>query len=93
MNYEEIIRRVSTELNLPYSVVDKTYKSYWLFIKDTIQSLPLKEELSEEEFTKIRTNINIPSIGKIICPYSRYLGVRKRFEHIKKIRSKHEETN
>ena len=42
MNYPDIIGKVSEELNLPKEVVDKTYKAFWLFINQSIQSLPLK---------------------------------------------------
>ena len=56
MNYPDIVGKVSRELNLPKEVVDKTYKAYWLFIKNHIQSLPLKENLNEEDFAKLRTN-------------------------------------
>ena len=36
MNYPDIVTEVSKELNLPFNIVDKTYKAYWLFIKKTI---------------------------------------------------------
>ena len=58
MNYSDIIGKVSEEMNLPKGVVDKTYKAFWLFINQSIQSLPLKENLSEEDFAKLRTNFN-----------------------------------
>ena len=38
--------------------------------------------LSEEEFSKYRTNINIPSLGKLYCTYDRFLRVKKRFKII-----------
>ena len=88
MNYPDIIGKVSKELNLPREVVDRTYKAYWLFIKNHIQSLPLKENLNEEDFAKLRTNFNIPSLGKLTCTYDRMLNMKKRFEIIKKIRGK-----
>ena len=59
MNYPDIIGKVSQEIGLPPEVVDTAYKSYWKFIKQTIQSLPLKDDISEEDFTKLRTNFNI----------------------------------
>ena len=52
MKLKDIIKQVSQENNLPEEVVTLAYKSYWKFIKDTIQELPLKEDLSEEEFNK-----------------------------------------
>lgn len=88
MTYPNVIGKVSEELNLPKEVVDKTYKAFWLFINKTIQSLPLKENLNEEDFAKLRTNFNVPSLGKLTCTYDRMLGVKKRYNLIKKIREK-----
>ena len=86
MTYLESITQVSEELGLPVEVVKKTYESYWEFIRETIQSLPLKEDLSEEEFNKLRTNFNIPSIGKLSCTYTRYKILKNRFKKYKDLR-------
>ena len=88
MNYPDIIGKVSEELNLPKEVVDKTYKAFWLFINQSIQSLPLKENLNEEDFAKLRTNFNISSFGKLCVTWDRLVGCRKRFNLIKQIREK-----
>lgn len=88
MNYPDIIGKVSEELNLPKEVVDKTYKAFWLFINQSIQSLPLKEDIDEEDFAKLKTNFNIPSLGKLTCTYDRMLRVKKRFKIIKQLREK-----
>lgn len=85
MNYPDIIGKVSQEMGIPPEVVSTAYKSYWEFIKQTIQSLPLKDDISEEEFAKLRTNFNIPSLGKLACTFDRMMGVKKRFKYIKKI--------
>ena len=86
MNYPDIIGKVSQEMNIPLEVVNTAYKSYWKFIKQTIQSLPLKDDISEEEFAKLRTNFNIPSLGKLTCTFDRMMGVKKRFKYIKRLR-------
>lgn len=86
MNYPDIIGKVSQEMNIPPEVVDAAYKSYWKFIKQIIQSLPLKDNISEEEFAKLRTNFNIPSLGKMTCTFDRMMGVKKRFKYIKGLR-------
>ena len=86
MNYPDIIGKVSQEMGLLSEVVDTAYKSYWKFIKQTIQSLPLKDDISEEDFTKLRTNFNIPSLGKLTCTFDRMVGVKKRFKYIKRLR-------
>ena len=86
MNYPDIIDKVSQEMGLLPEVVDTAYKSYWKFIKQTIQSLPLKDNISEEEFAKLRTNFNIPSLGKLTCTFDRMEGVKKRYKYIKELR-------
>lgn len=88
MNYPDIIGKVSKELDIPVEVVDAAYKSYWKFIKQTIRSLPLKDDIDEEEFAKLRTNFNIPSLGKLTCTFDRMMGVKKRLKYIKQIREK-----
>lgn len=87
MKYTDVISIVSRELNIPEEVVKRAYKSYWEFIKEKIQLLPLKGDLTEEEFSKLRTNFNIPSLGKLVCTYDRMVGVKKKFDYIKKLRN------
>lgn len=88
MNYNEIITKVSQETNLPGKVVDKVFKAYWLFIRASLQALPLKDNLSEEDFLKLKTNFNIPSLGKLSCTYEDYLRQKKKHEHITAFRKK-----
>ena len=92
MTYWEIVNKVSGDIGLSPDTVDKTYKAFWKYIRDTIQELPLKEDMSEEEFLMLRPNFNIPSLGKLTCTYKRYSGVREKFKHIKKLRENHEGT-
>ena len=65
MSYEEMIIKVATSTGLSKTLVDKTYKAYWRTIKEYITSLPLKQNLTEEEFLKLKPNVNIPSLGKL----------------------------
>ena len=76
MNYSDILKQVSDELELPLDVVKLAYESNWKFIRETIKDLPLKEDLTEEEFSKLQTNFNIPSLGKLTCTYDRFKGVK-----------------
>lgn len=79
---QQTIDRLSRELNLPTDVVVKSYKAYWLFIRQTIEELPLKEDLDEETFSRLRTNFNIPNLGKLACTYERYIGIKKKHKVI-----------
>jgi len=71
MNYQDAITHVANKLELPVEVVKEAYESYWRYIRCTISELPLKDDLSEEEFGRLRTNFIIPSIGMLFCTYPR----------------------
>lgn len=88
MEYKVLIENIARELNLSTDVVDKTYKAYWRFIRDTIQDLPLKELNSSEDYQKLRTNFNIPSLGKLCATYQHCVGIKKRFEYIRRLKEK-----
>lgn len=91
MTYKEIVPLLSEELEIPEEVVDAAYKSFFEFIRETIVDLPLKEELSEEDFNKLRTNFNIPSLGKLHCTFERYKGMKERLNYIKKLKDAYED--
>lgn len=88
MNYNEVLESLSKELNLPSKVVDKAYKAFWRSIRENIKELPLKENITEEDFNKLKTNFNIPSLGKLTCTFDRVQRVKERFKYIKKLREK-----
>lgn len=81
---QDEIKRIAKELSLPEKVIKKVYKAYWTFIRVHISELPLKEELSEEEFKKLRTSFNLPYLGKLSCTYKRWLNMNKMKSYIKK---------
>lgn len=91
MIYSEAINQVSIELGIPPEVVKLAYESYWKFIRETIKSLPLMEDLSEEEFSRLRTNFNIPSIGKLNCTFNRYSNIKKRYKYLKQLKDDNED--
>lgn len=87
MTLEEIIDKVSLELNLSKEVVEEAYNSFWGFIRESIQALPLKEDLTEEEFNKLKCNFNIPSIGKLYVTYPRYRSLKDRIKYFKALQN------
>lgn len=88
MNYKPIFERVSQETGIPEEVVSLAYRTFWRFVRDIITNLPLKEDLTEEEFNKLRTCFNVPSLGKLVCTYDRYLGMKKRFKYLNDLKSR-----
>lgn len=93
MIYSEAIQHISIELGLSPEVVKKAYESHWKFIRETIKTLPLKEDLSEEEFSKLRTNFNIPSLGKLCLTWKRYDGVKKQYKRFKELQNVQDKIN
>ena len=75
--YEDIFKQVSEDLNIPVDTVRLAYKSYWKFIRKTIQELPLKENLSNDEFLKLKRNFNLPSLGKLVCTEDKYKKLKR----------------
>ena len=88
MKYPDIVHELSKEMSLKEEVIDTIYKSFYNFIRESITNLPLKEELSEEEFSNLKTNFNIPAIGKLHCTYERYLKMKKQKEYLDKLKDK-----
>ena len=88
---KDIILNVSSTLGISPNVVEKVYKAYWITIRDYMSSLPLKENLTEEEFNRLRPNINIPSIGKFYVTYNRYKNKKKQFNIIRNLKSRNED--
>ncbi len=86
MTYNQIIEEASRQLNLPKDFVNTVYKSFWQFIKYHIEHLPLDEDLSEEQFNSLRTNFNVPSLGKMYCIYDKYKIIKEKYKHIKKLK-------
>lgn len=93
MNYNEIFNQVALKLDLPIEVVRETYKAYWKYIRSTISELPLKDDLSEDEFRMLKVNFNIPSLGKIACTYDRYKAIKDRYKYIKRLRGEDDTYN
>lgn len=82
MSYKDIINELAGSMNMKPEKVDKIYKYYWLFIKDHIESLNVKEADSIPK--DIKTSFNIPSLGK--------LAIQKNIEDIKKYIKKHDKS-
>lgn len=80
MTYKEIIEEVAEKTGLPKTLVDKTYRGYWKAVREHITSLPLKKDLTDEEFMELQPNVNIPSLGKLYITLDRYQRVQKRYK-------------
>lgn len=78
-----MLEKVSLQTGLPVSKVDKVYHAYWKALKRHIESLPLKEDLSDKEFMELRPNVSIPSIGKLHITLDRYRALKSKYKRLK----------
>jgi hypothetical protein len=83
MKTSTIIKKAAAELNLPHKQVWGVYKAYWTFIRQHVSSLPIKGNITEEEFNKLRPNINIPELGKFYLDWERLCNKKKENERHK----------
>ena len=83
MTYKEIIKQVSEDTELPQYFVNKVYRAYWRAIREYICSLPLKEDLTDEEFTALQPNINLPSLGKLNVTLEDYKKIKTKYKRDK----------
>lgn len=87
----DIYSKVAKQFSLNEEDVRIAYISYWKFIKETIEGLPLKEDITEEELNRLKVNFNIPSIGKLYCNKDTVAGAVKHELYKKKKNAEIEE--
>lgn len=80
---DEIYAKVAADMGIPIKVVRAAYLSQWRFIRNTIEALPLKEELSEEEFNQLRTSFNLPSLGKIYTTRDKIQRTKRKIDYLR----------
>lgn len=78
-----IFEKASLQLNIPLAVIKNTYLSYWLFIKNTIESLPITDNMIEEDFNKLRVSFNIPKLGKLYTSFDKYKRIKNKYLYVK----------
>lgn len=93
MTYREIVAEVARETGCTQKFVHKVYQAYWQTIRAYIKSLPLKEDLTDEEFKKLRPNVNIPSLGKLNVTLDRYHRVKKQSRILMEIKERKDAEN
>lgn len=90
---DPVYAQVSEDLNIPVDRVRKVYKAFWRAVHEYVSSQPLKENLSDDEFMKLRPNVNIPSLGKLYVTLDRYHGIKKKDDYyIQKKKEQYERT-
>lgn len=74
-------KEIAEKYGIDIDVVKLAILSQYEFIKEKTRDMEFEEGLTKEEFLKLKTNFNIPSIGKLYASYFMY---RKVTENKKK---------
>ena len=81
------LRRTSRELSVDLKIVEAVYRSYWGFIKHTIESIPIKE-MTKEELASVDHNFNIPYIGKLYVDDEKIDKYHRRLKFLQDVKTK-----
>ena len=80
LKLSNLYKKAALELGLEEKDVKEAYNLYWEFFRSELENLPLKEDLTEEEFNSLKTSFNVPHIGKFYCTYDRYLRIKNKLK-------------
>jgi len=75
-----LIHKIGLKYHLQDEDIRKIIASPYMFARETITSLDLKDNISEEDFNKLKTNFIFPKIGKFYVKY----GVVTRYQNTNK---------
>lgn len=84
----EVIDKLAFKLKKSPSKIKKVYELYWLFIKKYIENQHIDLYMTEEEFQKLKPNINVPRLGKFYCSWEFIQKLKKQKENAKYKKSK-----
>lgn len=82
------IAELAKEYNLSEAEVEAIVLSPFAFIREKTKNLNLAKDLTHREFESLKTNFNIPCIGKLHASYFLYRRINKLNEKNKKGTSK-----
>lgn len=76
---------VSKELGYDEEVVEAVYRSQWLYIREMIEKIPIKNTITREELEKYTLSFHVQKIGKFYTNYDRLLRIFKQRANIEEI--------
>lgn len=82
---KDLIKKVSSDLNVEYDVVEDVYNKYFSFIKINIEKNNIINIDTEEDLLKIKTNFNLPTLGKIGCSMKKIRAQKNKYNKIQNI--------
>lgn len=70
---KSLIHKIGLKYNLQDDVIKKIVTSPYIFAREHITSLSIEENITEEEFNKLKTNFIFSHIGKLYINYGTVL--------------------
>lgn len=83
-NLDDIYNEVSMNLNIPKSLVKSVYSSYWLYIKNKINEMPLKDDLSKDDINEMKNSFSIPFFGKLYVDTDKAIRLKNKYNDKRK---------
>jgi hypothetical protein len=71
------IARIAWQNGLSYRDTVGLYNCFWRFIKDKIEGFDFRGGLSIEDIRGMKTDFNLPSLGKLAVRYYKYKKVKE----------------
>jgi len=73
LKMKEIAQKTGLSLDMVKAILDSPYE----FIRETTGEMEIERDLSKEEFNELKTNFNIPCIGKLYASNYMYRRINK----------------
>ena len=81
---KEKIKELALKHGVPVSVIEEVVSSPYEFIRSQSKEIDFKDGMNREEFDSMKTNFNIPSIGKLYASHFLYNNIQNNKEKSKK---------
>lgn len=88
-----LIHKVGLNNHLQDKVINHIVNSPYKFTRQTIAELDIPEEITEEEFNKLKTNFIYRSIGKLYTSYTFFQKIKRQKEFLKQYHKNKQEQN
>ena len=72
------IKELAEKYNIDYEIIKKIVSSPYDFIQKKTREIEFEDGLSREEFDKMKTNFNLPGIGKLYASFFLYEEIQKK---------------
>jgi spore coat polysaccharide biosynthesis protein SpsF (cytidylyltransferase family) len=77
-----IMQELADEYKLTLAEIEAVYESQWDFMVDTVEDIDF-DTVTEEDFKSLKTNFNIPTLGKFYTTFNKVKNVRRKSRELR----------